>query len=181
MLKAVALISIFFFFVAGLNVSVAEDLYEKLGITKPERAYPVPPFVLKDLNGNEVYINDYLGKVVFINFWATWCQPCILEMPAIERLYQKFKDKGFIVLAVSIDTGGVNLVKSFVKKNKLTFPVLLDPYQEVMSAFNVSAIPTTYLLDRKGLIKSFASGAREWDNESAVKLIERLIRVKKQL
>lgn len=119
MSKAFSLFLLVVFIFSGLIVSSEEDLYEKLEITNPKRANPVPPFILKDLNGNEVYINGYLGKVVFINFWATWCQPCILEMPAIERLYQKFKDKGFIILAVSIDTGGVNLVKSFVKKINL--------------------------------------------------------------
>ena len=171
MLKAVTLISIFFFIVAGLNVSAAEDLYEKLRVTKPKRAYPAPLFILKDLNKKEIYINDYKGKVVLLNFWATWCQPCILEMPAIEKLYSTFKDKGFVVLAVSIDQNRIK-VKSFVKKHNLSFPVLLDSNQEVMKAYNVTEIPASYLVNRNGIVKGFALGAREWDSDTATELVK---------
>tara|TARA_B100000315_G_C14564725_1_gene582339 strand:- start:1737 stop:2297 length:561 start_codon:yes stop_codon:yes gene_type:complete len=175
MLKAVVLISIFFFIVSGLNVSAEEDLYDKFGIIKPEATKPAPLFILKDLNGKEIYSNDYIGKVVFLNFWATWCMPCVVEMPAIEKLYNTFKDKGFVVLAVSIDQGGINLVKSFVKKHNLTFPILLDPNLEVMKAYNVTGIPASFLISQKGIIKGFATGAREWDNATAMELVKTLI------
>ena len=176
MLKAVTLISIFFFIVAGLNVSAAEDLYEKLRVTKPKRAYPAPLFILKDLNKKEIYINDYKGKVVLLNFWATWCQPCILEMPAIEKLYSTFKDKGFVVLAVSIDRKSREKdVRTFAKNLNLSFPILLDSDHNVLNKYFNNTLPTSYLINSKGKLKGFISGARDWGSEDAVALINILL------
>lgn len=175
MAKTFSIFLVFLFILSILNVSAEENLYDKFGIIKPKAAKPAPLFILNDLDGKEIYINDYIGKVVFLNFWATWCVPCVIEMPAIEQLYNTFKDKGFVVLAVSIDQGGINLVKSFVKKHNLTFPILLDPNLEVMKAYNVAGIPASFLISQKGVIKGFSTGAREWDNATAMELVKTLI------
>src|SRR3990167_5783535 len=108
-------------------------------------------FTLMTMDNTKVSLKDFKGKYIFLNFWATWCGPCIDEMPSMERLYQKFKTrKNFEMLAVSIDKGGVELVKRFVKENKLTFTVLLDRDSEVAAAYGVMGIPATYLIDPNG-------------------------------
>lgn len=156
-------------------VSAEKDIYSKLGIIKSVDLDTAPPFVLEDLNGKKRNLIDYSGKVILLNFWATWCGPCIEEMPSLEKLYNIFKDKGFVVLAVSIDQGGINVVKNFVKENNLTFPVLLDVNHEIWKKYNVTGIPASFLISHKGIIKGYGIGSREWDNDTATELVRTLI------
>lgn len=177
--KIVCFVLSLFFALNSLVASAEEDPYDKLGIIEPSLEHQALPFTLKDLNGNEVSLSDYKGKAILINFWATWCGPCIQEMPAIEKLYNIFKDKGFVVLAVSIDQGGIDIVKSFVEKHHLTFPVLLDSSHKVWKEYNVTGIPASYLISPKGVVKGFAIGSREWDSDTAMELIRNLIQDKR--
>ena len=111
---------------------------------------PAPDFKLKTLDGKEVSLSDYRGKVVLINFWATWCPPCREEMPLFKRVYERYKNKGFEILAVSTDTS-VDPVKKFVKEYKLDFPVLLDT-DNISSLYGIQGLPTSFLIDREGKI-----------------------------
>ena len=112
---------------------------------------PAPDFKLKTLDGKEVSLSDYRGKVVLINFWATWCPPCREEMPLFTKVYRKYKGRGFEILAVSTDSS-IDPVKKFVKEYKLPFPVLMDDGKVSTELYRVQGLPTSFLIDREGRI-----------------------------
>ncbi len=112
---------------------------------------PAPDFTLQDLQGNEVTLSNLQGQVVLVNFWATWCGPCRLEMPAIQRQYDDLKDQGFTVLAVNTGDTAAD-AGLFSSDLGLSFPVLLDPGDEVNNLYRVRGYPTTYIIDRDGMI-----------------------------
>ncbi len=151
-----------------------ESLYVSAGIQRVSPPVEAPDFTLNNLEGSEVSLKDFEGKVVFLNFWATWCGPCREEMPSMEGLWQRFKEEDFVILAVDLRESRGEVV-SFMKEYGLTFPVLLDSKGEVGSMFGVRAIPTTYLLDSEGRIVGGAIGARDWESEDAFELIESLL------
>ena len=105
-------------------------------------------FTLKELNGESWTLSALRGKVVVLNFWATWCPPCRKEMPDLEALYEQFKDQGLVVLAISDEEAGK--VKPFIAERKITYPVLLDPGRTVNELFQVDGIPKTFVYDRSG-------------------------------
>ncbi len=109
-----------------------------------------PDFTLKTLDGRSVSLKDYRGKVVLVNFWATWCPPCREEMPLFEEVYEKYREKGFEVLAVSTDSSK-EAVTDFVKKYKLKFTVLFDD-ANVANIYGIQGLPTSFLIDREGKI-----------------------------
>ncbi len=163
---------------AGLLVSpsLAQDSASVLSkLQASERGRPAPDFVLPALDGSRMGLKALRGKVVFLNFWATWCLPCRHEMPAMEKLYGRFKGADFEIVAISIDSKGKEAVASFVKELKLTYPILLDRDMAVMRRFGVLGLPTTYLIDRKGNIAETAVGPREWAGKEALDRVGRLI------
>ncbi len=105
-------------------------------------------FALTDLQGRQWRLRDLRGKVVLVNFWATWCPPCRKEMPDLDALYKRFKDSGFVVLAISDEDNAK--VRRFIGEQKFTFPVLLDPGRKANDAFQVDSIPKTFIYDREG-------------------------------
>jgi peroxiredoxin len=123
-------------------------------------------FNLKDLNGNELSLSDLKGKKVFLNFWATWCPPCKAEMPEIERLYQETKDSDLVIVSVEIGEP-LNTVKSFIDSNKYNFKVLIDPDQSVATKYNITSIPTSYFIDKDGIIVSKHVGDMNIDQMKA--------------
>lgn len=124
---------------------------------------PAPDFTLTDITGKKISLSELKGKVVLLNFWATWCGPCKAEMPALNRLYLELKDKGFVILAVSLDTAE-KPVKSFIAEKKLAFPVLMDSDKELsFDLYAVMGLPTTFIIDKKGIIVERILGDREWD------------------
>ncbi len=172
------LIFLFFIFPLSLKSESLKTLYKKMGIIPIEKK-ETPQFELEDLSGNKVSLKDYKGKIVFLNFWASWCPACRIEMPSMEKLWQKFKDKDFVIVAVDLGEPKEKVL-SFIKQNKLTFPVLLDKKQKTMRPYQITAIPTTYIIDRDGKIIGKAIGAREWDKEESIKLFEFLLKDKKE-
>lgn len=126
---------------------------------------PAPDFELTDLSGRQVRLSDHLGTVVVLNFWATWCGPCRIEAPDLQKLYESRNDVGFELLTVSTDRRH-QVVETFVTKYELTFPVLLDPDQAVAASYSVNSLPLTLLVDRQGRIAARISGARDWDSDS---------------
>lgn len=117
-----------------------------------------PDFTLKNLDGDKVSLSDYEGQPVLINFWATWCGPCRLEMPIIEDMYQKYQDEGFVVLAVDVEES-ITVVNSFVKSMGLTFPVVLDYNGDVADGpYRLRAYPTSYFIGRDGKVTAFHRG-----------------------
>lgn len=138
-----------------------------------------PPFQLVDLEGNRLALSDYLGKVVVLNFWATWCGPCRVEMPAMEQLHQDLEKEGLVVLAVSVDAQGIVVTRPFQEALGLTFSILHDSDYQVGAAYGARTLPMTYLLDREGIIRHRIFGARDWNGKEARKLIRSLLEASK--
>jgi peroxiredoxin len=134
-----------------------------------------PDFALPDLEGQAVRLSAYRGHVVLVNLWATWCPPCRDEMPSMERLYQRLKDKGFVLLAVSEDEGAAAAVKAFVQQMRVTFPVLLDPDGDVGRKYEVWGFPESFLVDRDGRVVERVIGPRDWSSAEQIARIEALL------
>ena len=134
------------------------DLFTKINIQLIKDKKKAPNFCLVNLEGKKVDIKDLKGKVVFLNFWATWCGPCKEEMPSMEALHQHYKNKDFVFLTISVDYGGVNPVKEFIGKQRYTFPVLIDQKGETLDLFEVKGIPMTFLIDKKGRMRGIYQG-----------------------
>lgn len=145
----------------------------RLARVSPETA--AEPFDLKSLDGQSVQLADMKGKVVLVNFWATWCGPCKEEMPAFERLRQSLNPERFAVLTITTDLQRDG-IKHFLANLHVQLPVLFDEDQEVSQAYLVRALPTTVLIDREGLLVGRAVGPREWDAPQTVQLLQGLMR-----
>jgi len=131
-------------------------------------------FTLSVLEGETKSLGSYKGKVVFLNFWATWCGPCRLEMPSMEAVYKKFNDKGLEILAVNCAEDKTT-VSSYMKSEGYTFPALLDLDGRVSSNYGVQSIPTTFLIDRDGMIILRLVGSIDWDNPKIHAALESLL------
>jgi thiol-disulfide isomerase/thioredoxin len=103
-------------------------------------------------------LNEYLGEVVILNFWATWCMPCVVEMPALEAIYQEYHDDGVVVLGVNVTDSSADIL-AFAREHGLTFPVLRDPGQQAMRANDIRVLPTTFFIDRQGQIQQHKLGS----------------------
>jgi peroxiredoxin len=147
------------------------DFFNKVGVVPPKTSQPAPDFVVKNLKGQDVMLSDFNGKVILLNFWATWCAACREEMASMQNLYSSLRKDGVEVLAVSIDRWNEDRIQKYVKKNNLTFPVLLDQNQKVRKQYHVRGVPTSYLIDGKGKIRGYASGARSWDSTDSQELL----------
>ena len=141
----------------------------------PKIGAPSPPFTLRDLNGKLVSLSDFSGKVVLLNFWATWCGPCRVEMPAMESLYKEMRSEGFEILAISVDAQGTIVTRPFQEAMGLTFPILHDSDYEVGVAYGARTLPISYVIDRQGIIQHRVFGARDWNGPEAKKLIHALL------
>ena len=152
--------------------------------TAAEVGARAPDFTLPTMDGDTSSLSQYRGQVVLLNFWATWCPPCVHEMPSMERIYQDLRARGFVVLGVSVDVDpgepdaqgrSQGIVREYVDRLGVTFPILLDPNGTVEDVFNVSGLPTTYVIGRDGRIEGRVVGAREWDSEEYRARIEELL------
>jgi thiol-disulfide isomerase/thioredoxin len=132
-------------------------------------------FTLPLLGGTNQKLSDLKGKVVFLNFWATWCPPCRQEMPSMETLYQRFKGQGLEVLAVDCQEEARD-VSAFMRRNKLSFPAALDASGMVSGYYGIEAIPTTYIIDRSGKIILKVVGSLNWNNQKIIAAFEVLLK-----
>jgi peroxiredoxin len=146
-----------------------------LGMVEMPRPTVVPEVTVPTLAGAPVAMKDLRGKLVLVNFWATWCVPCQWEMPLMDTLYRTYKDRGFVILAISLDQGDPERVRTFVKDKKLTFPVALDPQHEVARTFGITGLPASWLVGPDGFIKGVTYGPKEWDGKEARELIASLL------
>lgn len=164
---------------APKDISSGEmEVFREMSFLPRPGRVEAPDFLLRTLDGQNRSLRQDRGKIVLMNFWATWCPPCIREMPAMQRLYDKFRTRGLEIVAVSVDQGNPDAVRKFAEDMKLNFPIVLDPDQTTKQAYQVRALPTTYLIDRKGRVVAVGMGAREWDGEAAFDLIEHLLNEK---
>ncbi len=163
--------------VLGATSASAQDGAKELELARPARPQAAQPFELATPEGGRLSLADFRGRVVLLNFWATWCGPCKDEMPSMERLYQKHRAQGLVVLALSNDSeGSTARVARFIKDAGFTFPVGLDPRLKVASLYGVRVLPSSLVIDRQGKITHVALGPREWDQPAAVKLFEAMLR-----
>ncbi len=148
---------------------------EPFKVEYPAEAFLAPSFELESLSGGRVNLSDYRGKVVFINFWATWCSTCEVEMPSMEKLYQRFKDHGFEMLTISVDKDQ-SLIEPFMKKYNLTFPVLLDPESVVAKKnYKTTGVPETFIVNQEGLIVYKKIGPDDWATDEMIESFAKLV------
>ncbi len=139
---------------------------------------PAPEFRLQKFDGGSVSLADLRGKVVMVHFWATWCPPCVEEMPTLDRLHHSSLGKDFEMLAVSVDEGGAGAVAPFIQKNRLNLPVLFDPGSEVARLYGTYKFPETYIVDRKGVVRYKAIGPRDWTEPANIQVLRNIIEAK---
>ena len=167
-LLVTALFSFFIGFLNRVELKPGEVEY-------PQETFIAPSFELPSLTGGKVRLTDYRGKVVFINFWATWCSTCKVEMPSMERLYQRFKDRGFEMLTVSVDKDP-STVQPFIDQYQLTFPVLLDPDSEIAKKlYKTTGVPETFIVRQDGIIVFKAIGPRDWGTDETIQAFEQIL------
>lgn len=155
------------------NAPWYSDSLERLGFYVFPVPEPLPPFVVLDLAGQEVSLGSLAGKVVLLNFWATWCPPCRTEMPSIQVLHKKLAGKAFEVMAISVAEKPAT-VKTFLKNNPYDFPIYIDEDGSVSAPFAGRGIPTTFLLDKQGRAIAGFIGARSYDGAEIVALFTEL-------
>ena len=143
---------------------------------KPKEGYLAPKFTLRNLRGNLEGLDDHAGKVIVVNFWATWCAPCVKEMPSFETLYRRFRAQGLTVLAVSLDKDRSAKVQEFVDKFKISFPVLLDTEGVAEKLYPSFTIPFTYVIDKQGRVAARIDGAKDWESSETFKAVEYLLK-----
>ncbi len=143
-----------------------------------------PDFEVNDLLGGRVRLSDHRGEVVLVNIWATWCLPCRIEMPSMERLYQKLGEEDFEIMAVSIDAelGQFDLIgnpggniQAFADSLGLTFPILHDRSGGIQQLYRTTGVPESFLIGRDGIIYKKVAGGTEWDAPEYMELIRRLL------
>ncbi len=143
---------------------------------KPQVGFVAPDFTLPTLDGPPLRLSTLRGqKAVFINFWATWCVPCRIEMPTMEKAYQKYKGQGLEILAISVDVGNPTPVRTFVQELRLTFPILLDPRMEIPRLYRVNSLPASFLVNRSGVIVVREIGSRDWTTREADALLHKAL------
>ena len=149
--------------------------YKVVPILQPMKDNALTPdFSLVTPEGKKLSLKDFRGKVVLLNFWASWCVPCREEMPDMEKLYQEYKQKNFVVLAIAVKDRKQDAI-DFVKELKLTYPIALDPDAHVGTLYGAWGLPATYLIGPKGEGLARGWGPAEWYNQGARKLIQDLV------
>ena len=145
--------------------------------------YPAPDFVVTDTAGTPVTLDDFSGKVVLLNVWATWCGPCVEEMPSMQRLYDRFSRDEFEIAAISVDAPGGSLDSSgnvggdpaaFARDLALTFPILLNPSGSIQQVYQTSGVPESFVIGADGVIYKKVAGPTAWDSDSNIALVRRL-------
>jgi thiol-disulfide isomerase/thioredoxin len=146
---------------------------KKLGFTVFPQPKEIADFSTQTLGGEKVALGEQRGKIVILNFWATWCPPCRAEMPALEKLWKANKDKAFSIMGVSIGEKALT-VKDFIAEAGYSYPVFVDPNNAISEKFGVRSIPTTYILDKKGRAIASKIGGAAFDSEESIALFAQL-------
>lgn len=154
--------------------TILPGLLKKLNLSGYPSTTRPPDFQGSTADGQAVSIGRLAGKVVLINFWATWCQECRIEMPAFERLHRDFGEQGLVVLGVNVRES-LPTVRNYATEINLTFPLILDPKGEVYTSYGVIGLPTTFLIARDGRAVALGVGLRDWQSQAARALIQALL------
>lgn len=152
------------------------DLFERAGVIELQEGQRGPGLRLRLFDGDEASLDDFAGRLVVLNFWATWCTPCTVEMPTLESLWQRYRDRGLVVLGISVDRGAPRaLLEPYIRNLRLTFPILLDPDLTAAGAWRVRGLPATFVIRPGGDVAGMAFGAREWDSAEMRALLESML------
>ena len=141
---------------------------------KPWAGTVTPALARDDLTGKRVDLKDFRGRVVLVNFWATWCEPCRDEMPSLERLRGKLRGRPFDVLTVNYGEGPAK-INAFLAKQKISLPVLLDPEKEAAAEWKAGGLPMTFLVDAEGRVRYSAFGECDWSEGEPFRVVENLV------
>lgn len=152
-----------------------DDLLKKLNVETFDKRTLAPDFVLKDLQGNPVRLRDLRGKVVLLNFWATWCPSCRFEMPSMEALHKEFNGQGLVVLAVDFRESAKE-IRSFYEEHNISFPALLDHNAEAFALYETWSLPTTFLINKRGYIVGKVIGYRDWHSDQSKAFFAQLLK-----
>ena len=167
--------------VVGVIVAVLAAgamLLVKLGpeIFPVEVGSTAPTFTATDLKtGQHTTLADFKGQVVLLNVWATWCEPCKIEMPSMEQLERELGPRGLKIVAVSIDEGGADVVRQFARDYGLTFRILHDPTRQIERIYQTTGVPESFVINRRGKIEKKVIGAADWDATVNKELMRRLL------
>ncbi len=142
---------------AGVMLMAGSGLVWGMGSRVPAVGTTAEDFRLADLDGKQQRLSQYRGKVVLVNFWATWCKPCTTEMPAMQAIYDRLRDKGFVVLAVN-ELEDEAKVREHIQQHGHTFPVLMDRDNKVANQFGVFGLPVSVFIDEKGVVQEYIKG-----------------------
>ena len=175
-LVIVGIVAMLMVTLVGVGGAAAPDILPVAERNVVKLGEPAPNFRLRDLNGHSVALSDLRGKVVLLNFWATWCGPCRVEMPAMEELYRTFSRNDFEILAVSTDAQGASVTRPFQQENHLTFPILHDADYRVGLTYGARSLPMTFMVDRQGIVRHQIFGARDWGAAEAHQLVQMLMK-----
>lgn len=154
--------------------SEAQQKLADIGFQLPMQSFEAPDFSLSGLDGSNFTLSDLQGKVVFLNFWASWCGPCRAEMPSMELLYGQLPKDSFEMVAVNVNEPK-DTVEAFIEENSYTYPVVLDETGEVSALYQVQGIPTTWIIDPEGMVLGRLVGTTEWDTPEKVEIFEYLL------
>jgi peroxiredoxin len=138
---------------------------------------PAPAFTLPNLDHEMVSLADFKGKVVLLNIWATWCPPCVEEMPSMQKLHQTLQGEGLEILAVSIDSDGAKAVAPFMAEHKLSFPALIDNQGLMKRLYRPTGVPESHIIDRSGNVGEKVIGPRDWASPDALRYFRELLKV----
>lgn len=159
---------------AAATALASPEAFKALELGTPAPPRVAPDFTLPRLAGGTIAMKDFRGRPVIVNFWTTWCQPCLVEMPALDRLYRANRGRGLVVLGISLDRSE-DVVAQFVRQMDITFPIALDPEWQVADRFRVLGLPGTFVVGADGLVKGLGFGPREWDGRHAQTLADWLL------
>jgi len=158
----------------------APSVKREILASKAVKGAAAPDFTLTDLDGNSVQLSAFKGKVVLVNFWATWCPPCKEEIPSMEKLWQRFGKDGLVILAASVDKVSDEELKNFVREQRMTFPVLRDKSGGKLGdvaekLYGITGVPESFIVDRQGIIREKIIGSIYWDEPQVLDYFAKLL------
>ncbi len=171
----IGLIGFFLYSIFPRTINSSQDESKANKTAQIAEGSEVPYFELQSINGNRRTLKDYKGKVILINFWASWCGPCNEEAPSLEAMYNKLKNEGVTVVSISIDNNAAN-AESFVKKYSITFPVLFDPDETVAASYGLTGVPETFILTPDYKLLKHVIGPLDWTSYDVINYLKTIIK-----